>query len=312
MFAAFVGVLVCALYAVVQTSKNDVSNHGDAEQSSPATNSFLSPPNTATDAGDSISGKADSGDETRVITLDIDAVDRLGELGIDTSFDNLVATLSNQDSETSIRYLCAIAIGQSRNSDSRRELANALDDEDIEVRHGVVTGLGLVGDVESVRILSDLLNYDPNQALRGTVISALYRANSDQSREVLSRAAADQTQEQDLRLFAIEILGLTQSEEIANTMRILLVDEHPQIRASAAVELSRHYEDEAVFYLVTSAQDDSLPVYIWGGVLTRLQEITGKTFGSARPIDYASNPVFRAETKIEIQNWWQDINPNHF
>ena len=308
--ALLVVVLFGALYAVIQSPEISPVESGESGQSLSDVGASLVDQSAETDAstGMSVLDDTDSSTGGRSIALDFDAIKQLTELGVDTSFENLVAILNDRNGVPDERYLSAIAIGQLKNAGSRQVLTQTFNDEDVEVRRGVVTGLGLLGDSESVQDLETFLNHDPSRSVRTAVISALYRVNTDNSREILSRTVINPTQKLNIRMSAIEVLTLTQNQAIANTMRSLLVDENSQIRASAAVELSRGHGDEAVSYLVTAALDDSLPIYVWGGVLSRLQEIAGQDFTTARPVDYASNPKIRVATNKEIESWWKRIS----
>lgn len=233
----------------------------------------------------------------------------LRRLGMDTSDFGIRDTLSNKTNTSGARYWSAMALGKSKSADAGQILTEILKyDEDHGTRLGAIGGLAYLGDSESISILENYLNHDPNDSIRMGVVSALYRNNSDIGREVLSKVVVDQTQRLSVREQALEFLALTGTPKIANTMRVLLVDELPELRARAAVALANDHRDEALPYLVSAALDDDLSLGAWGAVLRQLQAITGDRFTKVKPLDYFSGPGPRSATNREIESWWESIS----
>jgi len=238
-----------------------------------------------------------------------DPFDRLRKLDLETSEIGIRATLSDESQSTEARYWSAIALGKSQSADAGNILEDILkNDDETDMQIGAVAGLAYLGDPKSLNILENTLNYHPNSSLRSSIISALLRNPSQSTHDIVSRTVVDQSQELNVRLNAFQYLALTESPAIANTMRTLLADSSAELRASAAVALSREYRDEAMSHLVSAALDDDLPLEIWGDVVLRLQEMTEAKVDALKPIDYFTNSEARSQTKIEIENWWRSIN----
>jgi len=240
-----------------------------------------------------------------------DPIEVLRERGLDTSEAGIRAMLADTNRPSGARHWGAMALGKLNSAGAYEILAQLLKNEtDNDVRIGAVGGLAYLGDSESISLLESYLAHDPDESVRVAVLSALYRNPSEMGREVFSRTAVDTTQHLPVRVSALEGTALVQSEAVANTMRTLLIDTEPEIRARAAVALSRTHQNEALSYLVDSALDDDIPLHVWGRVVRRLQEVTDDQFTDHKPVDYAADPELRASTKKEIARWWSDSHSN--
>ena len=232
-------------------------------------------------------------------------MEELLKLGIDPSESVIRSLLADSGGKPEARYWSAIALGQSKSSDAAQILERLMKvDTDNDVRIGAIKGLAFLGSPQALSLLEHALQTEPSQSIRSSIVSSLYVASTPGRHAILRDVAIDSTQPLAVRVNALEVTGLVLDDPAANTMRLLLVDHEPEIRARAAVALSRHSVDEVLSFLVTSALDDEVPLHVWHDVLTRLQKITGNRFTTIRPIDYSNDPDLRFLTNMEIESWW--------
>lgn len=241
-----------------------------------------------------------------------DPTDHLRRLGLDSTESGIRKTLADTSNNSAARYWSAMALGKSKGADAGQILAEVLENDRIlDVRIGAIGGLAYLGDSGSISVLENYLNHDPNEILRESIVSALYRNNSDAGREVLRRTASDQSQVFAVRRQSLAVLSQTRTPDMANTMRVFLVDEQPELRAIAAIALSHEHGDEVISHLVNAALDENVPLSTWGNVIYRLQAITGDRFTKVKSIEYVTNSDARLATKREIEVWWDGVTASH-
>lgn len=234
--------------------------------------------------------------------------EELARLGIDSSLNTLRAVLSDPEGNSDTRYWSAMLLGMTGTAEDGDLLIQmASPDQEHDVRMGAIAGLVHLDEEDHLRVLQDYLSYDADEAIRLGVVSAIYRNMTEAGQEIVINSALDTSQLPFVRLHSATVLAENTSASIENTMRVLLVDEVAELRATAAVSLARKYSDEVTPQLVKSAIEDELSIDLWDQVRRELQIISDFEITSKPSIEYVTNPEARIATNREIREWWAGV-----
>ena len=243
----------------------------------------------------------------RFSDMPIDPLAELKRLGIDTSVDNLLKLAADEGAPREVRYWGAIALGQEKAPGASELLADLLSrSSDIDLKHAAIGGLAYLNEPASIEILWSYVRHDPSESIRSVVLTSLYRYGPPTAQEIISEAAVDPLQFVSVRVLAAQVLAQDLSESRANTMRVLLVSEQVELRAMAALAMSRDYSDEVMPTLVSSVLDNNLSIHTWDELRRAIQESSGAQFAVFEPSEYLSDPLARATTNQDIEDWWNE------
>lgn len=276
------------------------------ESDSPAagqTTDDTADPKHAMDAPDQAGADAPS------FALDFDPVERLRKLGLDESFDSLVSILNDRQASPEVRYLCAIAIGQSGLPAAYDILASFQNDPSTEVRVGAIRGLAELNDSRAIPLLTQSLLGDDALEVKHASLTALAKSNTREARGSLVSAAEKQGQDRDIRITIIEVLKRQPDLQVDAFMQSLLTDSDAEVRARAAVSLSRRFGDKYDDELVAVAQDRTLPNYVWSDVVRQLEVSSGRNFYADAHDGYRAIPdqAHKQAVNESIRAWWSGI-----
>jgi len=135
--------------------------------------------------------------------------------------------------------------------------------------------LALMNTAASIRALDDLLASELEERGKRWIVLLLFKTDTDQSRELIRKTAANPTLSTHLRALALRTTSVYNTERDANLYRSMLYHDESAIRATSAVLLSRIDAAEAAPHLVAAVLDDSLPDDYWSIALGRLRDSTG-------------------------------------
>ncbi len=175
------------------------------------------------------------------------------------------------DGDSSVRYVTAIALGQTGNPAAMSLLLRLLEDEDAEVRFAAAYGLGLLGDTQAVPSLQARLSREPEKNVQLAIRGALEKlgapvwhvctinlaALEDQIRtsdgRPLARMLAAFIKDQGKTDITAKLIELSQmpapEEPVAKLLRVVSIFTLGELKECAATEPLLHLlgdEDEHV------------------------------------------------------------------
>jgi hypothetical protein len=231
--------------------------------------------------------------------LDFDPIIELGNMGLDTSFQGLESTLLNEQIDPMARYYSAVAIGQAAKKQSFEILISVLDDGSPQVVVGAITGLSELGDARAIDAYERKLNGQGPLAVQHASLMALARLNTDQARNAMAGAARNPNQIRDVRISAILLFERKPRKDSDQLFVELLKSNDSEIRARAAIGLSRRFAYEYDRTLAEMLVDETIPSYVLTDIVRQFERKSGKVFGNSR------NPRmegYSIEQKREVRN----------
>ena len=180
------------------------------------------------------------------------AADALGNIGNERAVEALIAALN--DSDKSVRRRAANALGNIGNERAVNALIAALNDSDGWVRKSAANALGNIGNERAVNALIAALNDSD-----GWVIIIRSAANAlgkiGNERAVNALIAALNNSDKYVRRSAVEALGKIGNERAVNALIAALNDSDGSIRWSAANALGKIGNERAVNALIAALND---------------------------------------------------------
>jgi HEAT repeat protein len=192
-------------------------------------------------------------------------VDLLGGTRSDVAVSRLAQALNDENSD--VRWRAAEALGKIGSQQAVKALMQALNHEDSSVRWNAASALGKINSQQAVEPLILALNQNSN--VRSSTASALGKMDSQQAVELLILALNHK--DSDVRRSAASALGKMDSRQAVEALILALNHEDSSVRWNAADALGEIGSQQAVEALILALNDENSSVQ--GSAVFALGEI---------------------------------------
>jgi len=179
-----------------------------------------------------------------------------GGVGCHQAADFLLASATDPDLEVKLAALRAI--GQLQVAAGIQPLAEALGDDNEQLRDAATASLAQLGRSRSDEVLSAIApHFDAEDAtLRVAAVSIVGYLSSPEVEKYLSHGLKDVSSE--VRVAAVRSMGAYAGEGQPRVLRMALTDEDPEVRVQAVEILGRSDDEDVLESLAVALQDEDI------------------------------------------------------
>lgn len=229
-------------------------------------------------------------------------------MGVDTSTNSLIGRLADKNESSEVRCLSARALGIRGGEAATSAVLSVIDmtrEADPEVRAEAMRAVATLADQGLAPTLRDAAQSDTNNRVRYAGIRALEGLGGQVAVGALVEFSISRSETEENRLTAISALARVDPSAVSPIFERLEKSPNANIRANAAIVLSRAEPDKAVPYLVEYTRGSAVYSWIQYDAITELARISNTDFLSSDE----SGPRMSQEQRIalatlQVQDWW--------